>query len=172
MVKIAPRWVAILGDSMAPDMMHSLHASQSSMSSVLDLAPLSPKTLGETEKLPMNYEGSYKPARVGLQRALQSGQMRNPLQMRGSKHEDMTYLCNSFPKTLLCYRWLRGDTGIPKTMAFSLTVRSIAQRLVHATSLECQLNSKRAPSQPGRRHWELVAAAALEQSLTTPGDHG
>lgn len=63
------------------------------MSSVLDLAPLSPKTLGETEKLPMNYEGSYKPARVGLQRALQSGQMRNPLQMRGSKHEDMTYLC-------------------------------------------------------------------------------
>lgn len=69
---------------MAPDMMHSLHASQSSMSSVLDLAPLSPKTLGETEKLPMNYEGSYKPARVGLQRALQSGQMRNPLQMRQS----------------------------------------------------------------------------------------
>ena len=69
--------------AMAPDMMHSLHASQSSMSSVLDLAPLSPKTLGETEKLPMNYEGSYKPARVGLQRALQSGQMRNPLQMRG-----------------------------------------------------------------------------------------
>lgn len=63
--------------AMIPEMQRS-QASQSTMS-VLDLA-LSPKTLGETDKLCM--EGSYKPARVGLQRALEAGHMRNPLQMR------------------------------------------------------------------------------------------
>eukprot|EP00933_Yihiella_yeosuensis_P040203 TRINITY_DN34442_c0_g1_i1.p1 TRINITY_DN34442_c0_g1~~TRINITY_DN34442_c0_g1_i1.p1 ORF type:complete len:469 (+),score=90.31 TRINITY_DN34442_c0_g1_i1:37-1407(+) len=42
------------------------------------------KTLGEWTKLETNYEGSYKPARMGLRRALDTGKMRNPLMMQQS----------------------------------------------------------------------------------------
>eukprot|EP00930_Biecheleria_cincta_P103130 TRINITY_DN95059_c0_g1_i1.p1 TRINITY_DN95059_c0_g1~~TRINITY_DN95059_c0_g1_i1.p1 ORF type:complete len:482 (+),score=72.48 TRINITY_DN95059_c0_g1_i1:110-1555(+) len=51
-----------------------------------ELSPRLPpdKTLGEFIELPTNYEGSYRPARMGLRRALESGKMRNPLQMNQS----------------------------------------------------------------------------------------
>ncbi|CAE8642969.1 unnamed protein product [Polarella glacialis] len=42
------------------------------------------KTLGEFSELVTNYEGSYRPARMGLRTALETGKMRNPLQMQQS----------------------------------------------------------------------------------------
>merc|ERR1740129_881574 len=42
------------------------------------------KALGEFSELCANYEGSNRPARMGLCRALDAGKMRNPLQMRQS----------------------------------------------------------------------------------------
>lgn len=41
--------------------------------------------LGEFTELPTNYEGTYRPARMGLRRALESGRIRNPLQMGRSE---------------------------------------------------------------------------------------
>lgn len=42
------------------------------------------KTLGEFSELATNYEGSYRPARMGLRRVLDTGKMRNPLAMQQS----------------------------------------------------------------------------------------
>lgn len=42
------------------------------------------KPLGEFMELGSNYEGSYRPARMGLLRAIESGKMRNPLGMQQS----------------------------------------------------------------------------------------
>eukprot|EP00931_Biecheleriopsis_adriatica_P101853 TRINITY_DN76918_c0_g1_i1.p1 TRINITY_DN76918_c0_g1~~TRINITY_DN76918_c0_g1_i1.p1 ORF type:complete len:465 (+),score=84.45 TRINITY_DN76918_c0_g1_i1:33-1427(+) len=42
------------------------------------------RTLGEFSELPGNYEGSYRPARMGLRNVLESGKMRNPLAMQQS----------------------------------------------------------------------------------------
>lgn len=52
-----------------------------------DLSPRIPqdRTLGEFSELPESYEGNYRPARVGLVRVLESGKMRNPLQMQQSQ---------------------------------------------------------------------------------------
>eukprot|EP00439_Symbiodinium_sp_Y106_P028561 s3927_g3.t1 len=74
---MAPGMAAQMGVTWSP-----LHAS-----GFHDLSPRIPqdKTLGEFSELPGSYEGNYRPARVGLVRVLESGKMRNPLQMQQSQ---------------------------------------------------------------------------------------
>ncbi|CAJ1360873.1 unnamed protein product [Effrenium voratum] len=65
--------------TMSPIAMSPLHLSNS-----LQDSPRMDKTLGEFSTLPQHYDGSYKPARMGLRRVLEAGRMRNPLEMRQS----------------------------------------------------------------------------------------
>ncbi|CAE7516192.1 unnamed protein product, partial [Symbiodinium necroappetens] len=74
---MAPGMAAQMGATWSP-----LHAA-----GFHDLSPRIPqdRTLGEFSELPESYEGNYRPARVGLVRVLESGKMRNPLQMQQSQ---------------------------------------------------------------------------------------
>jgi len=47
------------------------------------------KPYGEFVELTTHYDGSYRPARMGLQGALETGLMRNPLQMQQQRHGPM-----------------------------------------------------------------------------------
>ena len=57
--------------TMSPIAMSPLHLSNS-----LQDSPRMDKTLGEFSTLPQHYDGSYKPARMGLRRVLEAGRMR------------------------------------------------------------------------------------------------
>jgi len=61
-------------------------AGLAGLAGVSDTSPRLPpdKTYGEFSELPTNYEGSYRPARMGLRKALESGKMKNPLAMQQS----------------------------------------------------------------------------------------